>query len=83
MKTRIVPSKELSSKTLRAEDYVTNVSPLGGSDECDECDGSGTYYIDGVPTPCICSESQDPADKITGAIEAFGEEVPTPPGAPK
>lgn len=26
---------------------------------CDECDGSGTYYIDKQPVKCICSENQD------------------------
>lgn len=30
-----------------------------GSDECDECDGSGTYYIDGEPQKCICTEPQE------------------------
>jgi len=35
-------------------------SPAEGvSYECDECDGSGTYYIDGEPQDCICSERQD------------------------
>ena len=29
-----------------------------GSDVCDECDGSGEYFIDGQPRACICSESQ-------------------------
>jgi len=37
----------------------TNVGPHGGSDVCDECDGTGIYYIDGVPEPCICSEPQE------------------------
>jgi hypothetical protein len=23
---------------------------------CDECDGSGTYYIDGEPRDCVCKE---------------------------
>jgi hypothetical protein len=26
---------------------------------CDECDGSGTYYIDKKPVKCVCSEDQD------------------------
>lgn len=28
------------------------------SDICDECDGSGTYFIDGEPQSCICRESR-------------------------
>lgn len=28
------------------------------SNVCDECDGSGTYYIDGKPQACICSGSE-------------------------
>ena len=32
---------------------------LCGSDECDECDGSGIYYINGEPQKCICSEPQE------------------------
>ena len=35
-----------------------------GCDRCDECDGSGTYYIDGQPQACICSEPQ--ADDAKG-----------------
>lgn len=31
----------------------------GGSDECDECDGSGTYKLDGEICKCICSEEQE------------------------
>jgi len=31
---------------------------MQNSNECDECDGSGTYYIDGYPQKCICAESQ-------------------------
>lgn len=30
-----------------------------GSDKCDECNGSGVYYIDGEPQDCICKESQE------------------------
>lgn len=30
--------------------------------ECDECDGSGTYYLNGEPQACICSEPQDDGD---------------------
>jgi predicted HAD superfamily Cof-like phosphohydrolase len=26
--------------------------------QCDECDGSGAYFIDGAPQKCICSEPQ-------------------------
>jgi hypothetical protein len=37
-----------------------------GSDVCDECDGSGTYYIDGEPQKCICSESQDDEEPAPG-----------------
>lgn len=27
------------------------------SSECDACDGSGVYTIDGKPRPCICSDN--------------------------
>lgn len=31
-----------------------------GSDECDGCNGQGTYWLDGVPTPCeICAIEGD------------------------
>lgn len=28
------------------------------STDCDDCDGSGVYCIDGEPQRCICSEPQ-------------------------
>lgn len=31
-------------------------------DCCDECDGGGTYYIDGVAQECICAEVQHEAE---------------------
>jgi hypothetical protein len=33
-----------------------------GSDECDDCDGRGYYFINGEPQPCICSEPQTDED---------------------
>lgn len=43
---------------LAALDADLEASSHVGSDECDECDGSGVYFIDGLPQACICSEPQ-------------------------
>lgn len=40
-----------------------------GSDECDQCDGSGRYLIDGKPQACICSEPQTEAVNDTPCIQ--------------
>lgn len=37
---------------------VAALLKLAASDICDECDGRGLYFIDGVKQPCICSEPQ-------------------------
>ncbi len=55
----------------------SEAATVGGSDECDECDGSGTYYIDGKPRPCICSEPQtaEPGSIGKGAAQFMGHEL--------
>ena len=42
-------------EALESGDYDVGIH----EDECDDCDGSGTYFINGEPWPCICSEPQD------------------------
>jgi len=52
---------------------MTNISKYGGSDECDDCDGSGFYYIDKEPNICICrSETRNIPDETWEALLSLG-----------
>lgn len=48
---------ELEPTQFKA-DYTAYIETTFGSDECDECNGSGQYFIDGKPQKCICTEPQ-------------------------
>jgi hypothetical protein len=56
--------------TARKPRYVVKLS---GSDECDDCDGSGAYYIDGEPQKCICQEPQTDEPKPKRKAKRVGK----------
>ena len=40
---------------MTIEDEI-GTTMLEESDECDECDGSGWFFIDGEPLECVCRD---------------------------
>lgn len=49
----------LSTREIEEAQTAREVeAALLSSDACDECNGSGKYFIDGEPQACICSEPQ-------------------------
>jgi len=74
------------SKSCLANCFCSQWQP-NGSDECDQCDGSGRYYIDGVEQECICAPAEPPhasgalADPTSlGAIRSPDKLLPSPDG---
>lgn len=58
-KPLVVEARKRKAGPHRKKKTKEPLPPELGSDECDDCDGSGTYYIDNEPQACICSEPQE------------------------
>jgi hypothetical protein len=65
------------SKSCKVKCCVCSQWQPNGSDECDECDGSGRYYIDGVAQECICvpTPASIPIANISTQTETLDDEL--------
>ena len=50
-------------------------NPVGGELDCDECDGSGRYLIDGKPLRCICADGRVLRDRKGGEPSEWPDDL--------
>jgi hypothetical protein len=63
-------AQELCRETLAQRDALQSDVDRLSELSCDECvDGSGQYFIDGKPHPCVCVSETEPYQRLLTALE--------------